>query len=98
MMMPAALRSAGLGADIDLRSPAPECLQIVNACHLVGAKVRALKANLSEIFANKSGQLQSAPSNQLFRGPGGRIKKENVDIFSGIVPFPNTNHAAIVDD
>ncbi len=84
----AVVRPAGLGADIDLSSPAPECFQVVNASHLVGPIVQALEADLAEVSANEAGKFCCAFANGLFDRLGDGVEQDDIDVFLGLAPFP----------
>src|SRR3954468_1615031 len=87
-----------LGADIDLRSPAPECFQVVNARHLVGSVVQALEADLAKVSANESCELRGPLSYGLLDRLRRGVEQDHIDVFFGEVPFPYADNATVMND
>ena len=60
------MASVSYRANVDLGSPTPERLQVVNACHLVGAKIETVQPGLAQILPDKISEVGGPLSKRLF--------------------------------
>src|SRR5215475_13328202 len=86
-------------SNINLRSLAPECLQIVDSCHLMRSIVGALQPDIAQVRANVRRQFAGTFMNRFLHGLRNTgIKKQQINFFIVLVPLPDADDATIQND